>query len=125
MSKEITLEEVRKGDRIRMAREITVGRDPVLLGGGTVRADDGKLWVTYGATIELLDRPISIPTAKGAIVRVTTDRITSGDRVGTWILTENPSGTTPIWVSATRVHKTPEEFKRFLGDYGRSYEVVL
>lgn len=75
MSKEITLEEVRKGDRIRMAREITVGRDPVLLGGGTVRADDGKLWVTYGATIELLDRPISIPTVKGAIVRPRTIRV--------------------------------------------------
>ena len=126
MSKEITLEEVRKGDRIRMAREITVGRDPILLNGGAVRAEDGKLWVTYGATFELLDRPIDLPTKKGSIIRVRTGHMDGpGVNHGTWILTENSGGLNPRWMSASRVSMTRSEFAEFLVETpARTFEVV-
>lgn len=65
MSKEITAAEVRAGDTIRVTREFKV--DSVdsdrLRSTGLPR---GWMQAT-GVKIELLDRPISIPTVKGAI----------------------------------------------------------
>lgn len=125
MSKEITLEEVRKGDRIRMTREITV-EAPILGHSPAIRATDERYYFGDGATIELLDRPIDLPTGKGSVIRVSTKHTDSAaENVGIWILTQNPGGTFPKWVSASRVYLTPGEFKEFLTETTRrTFEVI-
>lgn len=125
MSREITLEEVKRGDKIRITREITVAAAIFGLQPG-IQASDGRTYFAKEATIELLDRPIDLPTKKGSVIRVhTRHRGGAGSNEGTWILTQNPSGQSPEWVSASRVHLSPDEFKEFLVETPlRTFEVI-
>lgn len=60
MSKTIKLEDVKRGDRVRITREVTV--DGTTLGmQRTIKADTGKGYFADGATIELLERKPTIP----------------------------------------------------------------
>ena len=124
MSKEIALAEVRAGDTIRVTREFkvdSVDSDRLHSTG----LPTGWMQAT-GATIELLDRPIDLPTKKGSIIRVRTGHMDGpGVNHGTWILTENSGGLNPRWMSASRVSMTRSEFAEFLVETpARTFEVV-
>lgn len=124
MSKEITLAEVREGDRVRVTREFSVD----LVDGSRLLSTSLPTGSLYAgnAKIELLDRPIDLPTQKGSVIRVRTGQFGGpGTNRGTWILTETPGGHYPEWVSASRAHLTPAEFKDFLVETPRrTFEVI-
>lgn len=123
MSKEITLAEVRVGDTIRISREMEVEK---LLGAG-IKTSTGIVYDARHATIELLDRPIVLPTEPGTVVVVRTPSFDAPGRpknFARWFLVESISG--QHWTSRIGIRKTPDQFKEFLAEReDRTFEVVL
>lgn len=116
MSKIIHRDHVRRGDRVRIFVEgtVTTARDD----DNDLRLDD-KLWIFEGAfedegyQIELLDRPIELPTKVGSIVEVK-----GSFNSANWMLTDKGG-----WVSDRNVFKGADEFKGFLKHY--EWKVIL
>lgn len=117
--KTITRQDVKVGDTIRITREVTiesVGTYGFLnITAATDEKGDG-LYLYDDTQIELIKRPLDLPTKVGSFVRVT------GSHEGFWILTEKHS--VKLWVSASRISKTPGEFEEFITDYDFSFEVI-
>lgn len=129
MTQFINRTDIRPGDTIRVTRDIKVeGVFPHVLGGSTQIVHNGSrtdpVVLDDSAQIELVKRPLSLPTKLGSFVEVTMPPYGKGDdhRVGHWLLTEQ--GGVVRWVSATRVHKTPADFETFLSSRGVQFEVV-
>ncbi|WNM66141.1 hypothetical protein SEA_DEJAVU_9 [Microbacterium Phage DejaVu] len=127
MTRTITPEEIKHGDRIRLTREFTVGKatdassaeilDP-LDGDGEVWDRESQDYVyvqDQGFTIELIKRELPpLPTKSGSVVKVSSK---SGS--ATWILTVGGQ-----WYSSERNSKTPEQFLAFLERNDFTLEVI-
>lgn len=117
MTKLIKHTEVREGDKIRVFRDGIVTTAP-----DENSADfqlDGKHWVFDDLfeeseyQIELLDRPIDLPTKVGSIVEVK-----GSFNAANWMLTDKGG-----WVSDRNIFKDAEDFKDFLKHY--DWKVIL
>lgn len=124
MSKAIKHTDVKVGDTIRVTRDYTVTHVARNGFGTTVVRHDGpgvgKIYLRDEHRVELLDRPLELPTEFASFVEVTLGGATEGK--GHWLLTEHLGH--KVWVSATRSHMTPTEFKAFLAKYNGTIEVI-
>lgn len=121
MSTYITPEEIREGDKLRISREITAAQE-VDADGEVLNTEDEYIYVGEEWKVELLERPIALPTEKGAVVKVT-DR---NGNDGVWLLTKRFDHSPLLWVSATHTEMDPAHFKNFLGGFNiTAWEVVL
>lgn len=122
MSTYITPEEIREGDKLRISREITAAQAGIDSDGEVLDAEGDYSYIAEGWTVELLERPIVLPTEKGAVVKVT-DR---NGNDGVWLLTKRFDHSPLLWVSATHTEMSPTHFKNFLGGFNiTAWEAVL
>lgn len=131
MSKEISADQVREGDKIRVTREFTVTAEVGRRGAGyefLVSEYPGiRAFVPPEATIQLLDRPVNLPTEPGTVVLVRTgdldEALSYPGHYGRWFL--SGEGPTSTWTSRVGIRKNPAQFKEFLQERDdRTFEVV-
>ncbi|UVG34065.1 hypothetical protein SEA_PAVLO_8 [Microbacterium phage Pavlo] len=128
MTRTITPQEIKHGDRIRVFTEFTVGKatdassaeilDP-LDGDGEVwsREAEGYVYVQdQGYTIELIRRELPpLPTTAGSVIKVSDDDRHSAN----WMLNDSRK-----WVSYTGVTQTPSQMTNFIETRGWTFEVI-
>lgn len=111
----ITEDQIRVGDTIRISEELTVTE---VLGNGRFRYDefDTKNFViAEEAVIELVNRPLNLPTKAGSVIRVHSGNGSEGAR---WFLMGR-SYEVHQWKSDVGNSKTVPEMEYFLqhGDF--------
>ena len=124
MSRTIKHTELQPGDTFRLTQELTFVKH---LNNGGLQAttkDQGDLYLKYvlsgeSTYVELLNR--KLPTEKGAVIRVTSERTS---HPGIWLRVKEFGDFG--WVSQANIHMTDEEFESFLAEgESRSFEVLM
>lgn len=114
----ISPRDIRKGDLIRITRTVE-GHVTEVFGDFTVEIDGQTrslmpLDALVGSTLELLDRPLNLPTKPGSVIDVA---ITPGSK-SRWFLQES------LWVSSYGSNRSAQSLKDWLQTNGFTFEVI-
>lgn len=119
MSYIIKGEDVRVGDKIRVAHDMTV-TNSTFEEDGEVFSGEANHWVDIGhpsTVIELISRPVpDLPTERGSVISLKHPSITRGAH---WMLLD-----TGEWVSLLDIHKSPEDLREFIQRSKLTFDVI-